>query len=91
MSRKDEKMAQITEAAIREFLRRGVDAASMQNIADGAAVSKRTLYKYFPSKEELYQFLANELLDQVHNMYRLAYTEDTPIRNQLESIVKKKI
>ena len=43
----------ISEAAIALFLARGYDAVSVAEIAEAAEVSKRTLFAYFPSKDEL--------------------------------------
>ncbi|WP_329409506.1 TetR/AcrR family transcriptional regulator [Nocardia vinacea] len=45
--------AAISDAAIRLFLADGFDAVSVVDIAATAEVSKRTLFKYFPSKEDL--------------------------------------
>lgn len=45
--------AAISDAAIRLFLAGGFDAVSVVDIATAAEVSKRTLFKYFPSKEDL--------------------------------------
>ena len=91
MTRKDEKTAQIIQAATEEFLNKGLDAASMHNIAVTAEVSKRTLYKYFPGKDELYSALVDELLDRVHDLYQLSYSPDIPLKRQLEKIVENKI
>lgn len=44
----------ILDAARTVFLRRGFAAASVDEIAAIAAISKVTLYKYFPSKEQLF-------------------------------------
>jgi len=87
---KDKKIAQIHKAAIQEFLKKGLDAASMHSIAESAEVSKRTLYKYFPTKGELYGALIDELLDRVYEN-QLHYFNDIPIKNQLEKIVNDKI
>ncbi len=90
MAVKDQKMAQIHQAAVQEFLKKGLDAASMHKIAESAEVSKRTLYKYFPTKGELYSALIDELLDRVYEN-QLQYTCDIPIKEQLETIVNNKI
>lgn len=50
----DEKTTAIVNAARTTFLARGFDAASMDQIALTAGVSKRTVYNRFRSKEELF-------------------------------------
>ena len=50
----DEKTTAIVDAARTTFLARGFDAASMDQIALTAGVSKRTVYNRFRSKEELF-------------------------------------
>jgi AcrR family transcriptional regulator len=49
------KRRQILDGANRVFLTQGFDAASMNEIARAAGVSKGTLYVYFKSKEELFE------------------------------------
>ncbi|WP_405982800.1 TetR/AcrR family transcriptional regulator [Streptomyces sp. NBC_00158] len=43
----------IFEEALRLFLSRGFDEVSIAEIAEAAEVSKRTLFTYFPTKEDL--------------------------------------
>jgi AcrR family transcriptional regulator len=43
----------IAEAAISLFLTRGFDQVSINDVAAAAEVSKPTLFRYFPSKEDL--------------------------------------
>ena len=51
------KRRQILDGARRVFLDSGFDAASMNEIARTAGVSKGTLYVYFASKEALFEEL----------------------------------
>lgn len=49
----ERKRRQILEAAQRLFIRQGFEGASTDAIAAQAGVSKQTLYRYYPSKDEL--------------------------------------
>lgn len=55
------KRGQILSGARRVFLRDGFAAASTDAIAAEAKVSKRTLYAYYPSKEELFAEVLRKL------------------------------
>jgi AcrR family transcriptional regulator len=45
--------AAIAEAAMDLFARRGFDAVTVADVADAAEVSEKTVFNYFPSKEDL--------------------------------------
>lgn len=49
----DARMADILEAALRVFIQKGTDAATMQEIASEAGLSAGALYRYFANKDEL--------------------------------------
>ena len=55
------KREQILSGARKVFLREGFAATSTDVIAREAGVSKRTLYAYYPSKEELFGDVLREL------------------------------
>src|SRR5580698_3323241 len=57
------KRRQIVEGARNVFLAQGFDAASMNDIARAAGVSKGTLYVYFNNKEELFEAIVEEECD----------------------------
>jgi AcrR family transcriptional regulator len=57
------KRRQIIEGAREVFLAQGFDAASMNDIARVAGVSKGTLYVYFDNKEELFAAIVEEECD----------------------------
>ncbi|MFJ2739371.1 TetR family transcriptional regulator [Streptomyces sp. NPDC087440] len=52
----------ISDAAVGLFLERGFDAVSVAEVAAAAEVSKPTLFRYFPAKEDLalYRFADHE-------------------------------
>src|ERR1700685_4655375 len=57
------KRRQIVEGARSIFLAQGFDAASMNDIARAAGVSKGTLYVYFGNKEELFEAIVEQECD----------------------------
>ncbi|MFD8819109.1 TetR/AcrR family transcriptional regulator, partial [Streptomyces sp. NPDC059627] len=52
-SKKERTRETISATAIRLFLDRGFDQVSITEIAEAAEVSRRTLFAYFPTKEDL--------------------------------------
>lgn len=66
------KRRQIIEGARAVFLTQGFDAASMNDIARAAGVSKGTLYVYFANKEELFEAIVEEECDaQAEGIFNL--------------------
>ena len=53
--KREEKRAAILLAALEVFFAQGYVGASMDAIASEAGVTKQTVYRYYGSKEELYQ------------------------------------
>ncbi|MFI6356452.1 TetR family transcriptional regulator [Streptomyces sp. NPDC050743] len=52
--RKRQRMYQdVSDIAVRLFLERGFDAVSVAEVAAAAGISKPTLFRYFPAKEDL--------------------------------------
>src|SRR5580704_19277744 len=49
----------ILSATLRLIARRGVKRLGMQEVSEAAGVSRGTLYRYFPSKEQLLAAVAN--------------------------------
>ena len=89
--KKTDKDEQILQAASEEFLCKGLEAASMHNIACLAEVSKRTLYKYYPTKEELYSALIDVVLEKMQGLYHFDYENQQTVIEQIAKIVDAKI
>jgi AcrR family transcriptional regulator len=66
------KRRQIVEGARQVFMAQGFDAASMNEIARAAGVSKGTLYVYFQNKEELFEaIVGHECREQGERIFTL--------------------
>jgi len=62
----------ILEAAKTVFFEKGFQAATMDQIAEAAELSKGSLYLYFSSKEELYVSILVEGLEILYDMFEKA-------------------
>src|SRR5437870_9385108 len=66
------KRRQILDGARKVFMDLGFDAASMNEIARSAGVSKGTLYVYFADKNRLFEaIIENEALEQSKVVFNL--------------------
>ncbi|MFY2824705.1 TetR/AcrR family transcriptional regulator [Ruegeria sp. MALMAid1280] len=83
---KASKQAQIIEAAVAEFQEKGFAAASMDRISARAEVSKRTLYKYFESKENLFRSIVIKLSNRFAAVHDIRYQPGRDIREQLTEL-----
>jgi TetR/AcrR family transcriptional regulator of autoinduction and epiphytic fitness len=87
----DRKRQAIVDAAIAEFRANGFEATSMDKIAATAAVSKRTVYNHFPSKDELFAQILHELWNSTSAMAPPPYDPAVPLRQQLLDVLNRKM
>jgi TetR/AcrR family transcriptional regulator, mexJK operon transcriptional repressor len=91
------KRDQILAGARRVFLRDGFVAASTDAIAAEAKVSKRTLYVYYPSKEELFAGVMRELTIEnpqtraLESMEEMTPGSEEELRRDLLELAKKMV
>lgn len=69
---KEARRTAILDAAREVFFRKGLLAATMDEIAQRAELSKGTLYLYFRTKEEIYVSLLNEGMDILIDSFKKA-------------------
>jgi len=80
------KRQQIIEGARAVFLAQGFDAASMNDIARAAGVSKGTLYVYFQNKEQLFQAICiQECGEQAERLFQF-HPEDVDVEETLTRV-----
>ena len=87
----DRKREAIIQAAIAEFRANGFEITSMDKIAATAGVSKRTVYNHFPSKEELFAEILNQLWARISAEQVVTYSADQPLSGQLRQMFLAKL
>src|SRR2546428_5724917 len=58
----ERRRAEILDAATRGFAERGYRCTDLQDVADLLGVGKGTLYRYFPTKEALFQAAVDRVM-----------------------------
>ncbi|MFJ4589031.1 TetR/AcrR family transcriptional regulator [Pseudomonas moraviensis] len=87
----DRKREAIIQAAITEFRAHGFEITSMDKIAATAGVSKRTVYNHFPSKEELFAEILNQLWARIIAEPSVRYNREQPLSEQLRPMLREKV
>jgi len=86
------KRATILDGASRIFAARVYHHVTMDDIARGTRVGKGTLYRYFPSKDDLYLAIVEEgfdlLIRRLETERATAAAAATVLRRMIESIVE---
>lgn len=88
MALSDEKHALILQGAVEAFLETGYAATSMDEVARRAGVSKRTVYRHFASKADLFEAIAHQAFGQFKAAYETGFEPGRPIREQLAAIAR---
>ncbi|MCX7747967.1 MAG: TetR/AcrR family transcriptional regulator [Clostridia bacterium] len=72
---RDERATQIKQASLKVFARYGYSGTKTSMIASEAGISEGLIYRYFSSKEELFNTLIQELLEdasrELENLHQL--------------------
>jgi TetR/AcrR family transcriptional regulator of autoinduction and epiphytic fitness len=87
----DRKREAIIAAAIDAFRQQGFAGTSMDAVASGAQVSKRTVYNHFPSKDDLFAEILRQLFERSHAVAGLDYSATRPLRAQLRELLLQKM
>ncbi|BCL72981.1 transcriptional regulator [Vibrio nigripulchritudo] len=90
-TRSELKREAILEAATSAFKKFGVQATSMDKLAQLAGVSKRTVYNHFATKETLVMHLVSDLWKRAMVDIQLEYCPDTPLKAQLAEMLKMEL
>lgn len=85
----DQRRGEILDCATDLFARRGFDLTTMDDIADAAGITKRTLYRYVKSKDELLYDI-HDLFSGVHLIPQGDGLYDDPVE-ELRNIIRAHI
>jgi AcrR family transcriptional regulator len=86
MSENNDEM-KILEAAADRFMAAGLYKVTMDEIASDLHMSKKTVYKFFPSKEVLLKAIAQTLMRRVEAEVQSIISSDKPFEEKLTSIL----
>nr|WP_319269357.1 TetR/AcrR family transcriptional regulator [uncultured Draconibacterium sp.] len=89
--KKDNTEEKILAAAQNVFVRKGMDGARMQEIADEAGINKALLHYYFRSKRQLFNATFESIFCKIiPNVMRMVES-DQPIEEKLEAFIENYI
>jgi len=85
--KKDSTEEKILEAARNVFVRKGMEGARMQEIADEAKINKALLHYYFRSKEKLFDAILNQIIQIAFPRIGQVISSDLEFKVKVEQVV----
>ncbi len=83
MKSRDTTEEKILAAAQRVFIRKGMDGARMQEIADEAGINKALLHYYFRNKQNLFEAIFEKVFQKIFPNIRMLIGSGKPIEEKL--------
>ncbi|WOT04892.1 TetR/AcrR family transcriptional regulator [Shewanella youngdeokensis] len=91
LTRTEIKHKAVINASIAEFKAKGFRATSMDDIAKRAAVSKRTVYNHFASKEVLFGAIMQEMLAMMRAFEDVPFCASSSLESQLTLLARHEV
>lgn len=91
IKRSDIKQEDIIKSAIEVFSQKGFEQASMEGISKQAGVSKRTLYKYYPNKDALFEVIVDGLMCRFDEQCEVEFEPSVSVKEQLIALTLKQM
>lgn len=85
------RMQSIQDAAMRVIARKGMSAATMQEIAEEAGVAKGTIYLYFRDREELVEKTFERAITNLRERLDAVLDGDAPFDKKIRDVLAAKI
>ena len=90
LKQSDKKRAAILQAAREEFLTQGFRNTSMDQVAERADVSKRTVYNHFENKDALFRAVSVGLITEAKAL-PVEYDSEAPLSEQLLDLANREV
>jgi len=87
--KKDNTEEKIVNAAQNVFIKKGMDGARMQEIANEAGINKALLHYYFRTKQKLFEAIFRKLFSQIFPNLEMLIKSDNPIDLKLGDFIEK--
>lgn len=87
-SKSQDRKAEILDAALTLFVKKGFNRTSIQDIADAAGITKGGLYHYLKSKEEILFLLHERFISDGLPKLKLIEEESLPTEEKLVKLLK---
>lgn len=91
MKLSDKKRRNILDAAEQLFFEQGVEHTSMDQVANHAQASKRTVYNHFTTKDVLFHAILERMFNELEEGNEILFDYDMPIEKQLANIANQEI
>lgn len=86
-TKKDNTEEKILDAATTVFVRKGMDGARMQEIADEAGINKALLHYYFRSKDKLFDAIFGKIIDFAFPKIGQILQSDMDFKSKVEQAI----
>jgi AcrR family transcriptional regulator len=90
-SKRRNREAEVLEAAVDVFRRKGYGAASIQEVADGVGVLKGSLYYYISSKEDLLARIVDEVHGQSTDILEDVQALPVPAIDRIRTYIERHV
>jgi AcrR family transcriptional regulator len=84
---KEQRRQEIILAAEKVFFKKGVDNATMEDVAEQAELSKATLYLYFSSKDEIYSAIFSKSQEKLFKTIKDATEKLTNTQEKIAAFI----
>jgi AcrR family transcriptional regulator len=86
--KQEDAKERILQAALDEFSDKGFHHTTIESIADRAGIAKGTVYRYFKTKEELFNSLKDHTIGQFVKLARNEIEAEQDVLRIIESIIR---